>query len=205
MMLVLVLLWPEFFPPVVHIVSSPLPPPPPHPLLPLSAVVCCRFAGKQNIGNQIGGKGSHDDVWLLDCRYRTAVVHQKESWTAVTAKLREVFAKVCHTTLQCCVLSAVIQCYVMQWSFLRPCRMQWLRYTKLGILCIRWQVTSQRGYALEGPTTCAPKTLIVINSCARKPRQWRRFELFQCTLNPGEREGWGRIRARGRGSRSLRR
>lgn len=56
---------------------------------------------EQNMGSQIGGKGPHEDVWLLDCRYRTAVVHQKESWTAVTTKLREVFTKVCFCVCVC--------------------------------------------------------------------------------------------------------
>ncbi|CAM9173031.1 unnamed protein product [Sphacelaria rigidula] len=49
---------------------------------------------KENLGSQIGGKDSHEDVWILDCSYRTAVVHQKEAWEAVTAKLREIFSKI---------------------------------------------------------------------------------------------------------------
>ncbi|CAM9628592.1 unnamed protein product, partial [Scytosiphon promiscuus] len=48
---------------------------------------------KETLGDQLGGKTIHDDVWLLDCAYRTAAVHQKEAWEAVTAKLKEVFMK----------------------------------------------------------------------------------------------------------------
>ncbi|CAN0341763.1 unnamed protein product, partial [Hapterophycus canaliculatus] len=46
---------------------------------------------KERLGDQLGGKTLHEDVWLLDCAYRTAAVHQKEAWDAVTAKLKEVF------------------------------------------------------------------------------------------------------------------
>eukprot|EP00903_Cladosiphon_okamuranus_P014150 g13150.t1 len=48
---------------------------------------------KETLGDQLGGKALHEDVWFLDCNYRTAVVHQKEAWNAVTVKLREVFGK----------------------------------------------------------------------------------------------------------------
>ncbi|CAM9738969.1 unnamed protein product [Pylaiella littoralis] len=48
---------------------------------------------KETLGDQLGGKNLHEDVWFLDCAYRTAVVHQKEAWNAVTARLREVFNK----------------------------------------------------------------------------------------------------------------
>lgn len=52
------------------------------------------FLHRQHLGSQIGGKAPHEDVWYLDTRYRTAVVHQKEAWAAVTNKLREVFTNV---------------------------------------------------------------------------------------------------------------
>ncbi|CAM9444674.1 unnamed protein product [Ectocarpus sp. 4 AP-2014] len=48
---------------------------------------------KETLGDQLGGKTLHEDVWFLFCSYQTAVVHQKEAWNAVTAKLGEVFAK----------------------------------------------------------------------------------------------------------------
>eukprot|EP00752_Nemacystus_decipiens_P005827 g5267.t1 len=48
---------------------------------------------KETLGDQLGGKSLHEDVWFLDTNYRTAVVHQKEAWNAVTVKLREVFNK----------------------------------------------------------------------------------------------------------------
>ncbi|CAM9950727.1 unnamed protein product, partial [Ectocarpus sp. 8 AP-2014] len=48
---------------------------------------------KETLGDQVGGKTLHEDVWFLFCSYQTAVVHQKEAWNAVTAKLGEVFAK----------------------------------------------------------------------------------------------------------------
>ncbi|CAB1115954.1 unnamed protein product [Ectocarpus sp. CCAP 1310/34] len=48
---------------------------------------------KETLGDQVGGKTLHEDVWFLFCSYQTAVVHQKEAWDAVTAKLGEVFAK----------------------------------------------------------------------------------------------------------------
>lgn len=48
----------------------------------------------QMLGNQLGGQTLQEDVWFLNTRYHTAVVHQKEAWLAVNKKLSEVFQKV---------------------------------------------------------------------------------------------------------------
>ncbi|CAM9765834.1 unnamed protein product [Ascophyllum nodosum] len=48
---------------------------------------------KNVVGSQLGGHTVSEDVWFLNTRYHTAVVHQKEAWGEVNAKLREVFNK----------------------------------------------------------------------------------------------------------------
>lgn len=53
------------------------------------------------LNHQMVGKPDCEDIWFQDCRYRSAVVHQKEAWKAITGKLREVFTKV--STLDCLV------------------------------------------------------------------------------------------------------
>lgn len=49
-------------------------------------------------------------MWFLDCNYRTAVVHQKEAWNAVTVKLREVFGKVGGSVGGCCWIVCLFYC-----------------------------------------------------------------------------------------------
>ncbi|CAM9575869.1 unnamed protein product [Ascophyllum nodosum] len=48
---------------------------------------------REVVGGQLGGHKLSDDVWFLNTRYHTAVVHQKEAWFEVEAKLRDVFIK----------------------------------------------------------------------------------------------------------------
>ena len=56
--------------------------------------ILCPLPCRQVVGGQLGGHKLSDDVWFLNTRYHTAVVHQKEAWFEVEAKLRDVFIKV---------------------------------------------------------------------------------------------------------------
>lgn len=75
----------------------------------------------QTIGVQVGGKPQREDVWFLDTRYRTAVLHQKEAWEVVTAKMRNIFSQVgqlivlCIGIFLCGLLHDVLGCDVTEY------------------------------------------------------------------------------------------